>query len=85
VSSVDGQLATLTQALSDTDPGVIQAGEPGSYRLRVYARGRDAAAEHITLDSPLETHHLQIWPAPRTTPRLLLSTDQFGGLMGRRS
>jgi hypothetical protein len=59
---------------------------PGSYRLRVHARGRDAANEHVTsLVEPLEEHLLQLWPAPEQETQLLETRDQFGAVFGRVS
>ena len=52
---------------------------PGSYRVRVCARGRDAGfrADRVT-DSPVEEHLLQIWPAPHA-PDVVYKQDRFLG------
>jgi len=54
---------------------------PGSYRVRVHARGRDRAhAAGPVVDEPLEQHLIQIWPAAVGAPQVLKATDEFGRL-----
>lgn len=52
---------------------------PGSFRLRVHARGRDAGAERdVVSGRPVEEHLIQVWPAlpgPDVTHK---ATDGFG-------
>jgi hypothetical protein len=44
------------------DIGVLTSG-PGTYRLRVYARGRDTARNRF-VDVPTEDYLIQVWPDP---------------------
>jgi hypothetical protein len=50
------------------EPGNLTPAGPGWYRVRVRARGRDAARAAgtacIDADPPLEEHTVNIWPAP---------------------
>lgn len=50
------------------EPGNLTPGGPGWYRVRLRARGRDAARSagtgSIDADPPLEEHAVSIWPAP---------------------
>lgn len=62
----------------------IDLGSAGEYRVRIFARGRDAASKEVVVYEPMEFHHLQFWPGPATLPCVLLMTkDQFGSAMGR--
>jgi hypothetical protein len=62
-------------------PNLAQAG-PGSYRLRVHARGRDqAAALPVGPEEPLEEFLLVSWPAPPSPEHAFKHTDQFGQLI----
>jgi hypothetical protein len=56
----------------------------GDYRLRVHARGRDDANQSVLpLETVLEHHLLQLWPAPPAPPTLLTGSDEFGAAYGR--
>jgi len=58
---------------------------PGSYRVRVHARGRDRAhAAGPVVEEALEQHLIQIWPAAVGAEQVLKASDEFGDLMGRR-
>lgn len=54
-------------------------GQPGSYRIRVHARGRDAgAAEDVVARTPVEEHLVQIWPASPAPAVIHKITDKVG-------
>ena len=61
------------------DAELIPALPPGSYRVRVHARGRDAAyaVRHVR-GSPLEEHLIIAWPAPPGPEVLHKLTDACG-------
>jgi len=44
---------------------------PGSYRLRVSARGRDGGRDGEFADGPVDAYLLQLWPAP-SQPDMIL-------------
>ncbi|MGI5171444.1 SAM-dependent methyltransferase [Spirillospora sp. CA-253888] len=51
---------------------------PGRYRLRIHVRGRALAAPYSVLETPLETHLIQLWPNPTAQdPVLLTGPDQY--------
>jgi hypothetical protein len=63
------------------DLGSLVAAGPGSYRLRVHARGRDQAhAIHTAPEEPLEEHLLITWPTPPANETILKQTDHYGAL-----
>jgi hypothetical protein len=52
---------------------------PGSYRVRLHARGRDIGADlDVVEGEPVEEHLLQIWPAPAAGIVVHKATDEFG-------
>jgi hypothetical protein len=64
------------------DERLIPVLEPGSYRVRVHARGRDTGQASATTeeaaDGPVEEHLLLAWPA-RPAPELVHKlTDAYG-------
>ncbi|WP_158711672.1 hypothetical protein [Streptomyces xylophagus] len=65
---------TLGELFTDPRPGLPQlaAHGPGSYRIRVSARGRDTAHEFP------EEHSILCWPTPQAPPMSLKLTDQSG-------
>lgn len=61
-------------------------GHPGTWRIRIHARGRDVAASHSSpLTQPVESHLLLLWQAPMSPVRLLRGTDEVGSRHGRKS
>lgn len=64
------------------DERLIPMLEPGSYRVRVHARGRDAGqALGMTADAangPVEEHLLLAWPARPAPERVHKLTDAYG-------
>ncbi|WP_157430709.1 hypothetical protein [Actinomadura macra] len=49
---------------------------PGRGRLRIHVRDRAVALRHSKLESPLETHFIQVWPSSEPqAPAVLLGPD----------
>ncbi|MEV4342725.1 hypothetical protein [Streptomyces sp. NPDC049590] len=67
---------SLMTDLDEDLPSLVAAG-PGSYRLRVHARGRDLAVDLVP-DTITEHYLLQCWPAPPAPPSVLRTTDTYG-------
>ncbi|MEU6413807.1 hypothetical protein [Microbispora sp. NPDC046933] len=63
--SPEGEALLIDWARSviDDSPSLTPHG-PGSYRLRVHARGRDMEWRELAPSEPGEEHLIQIWPAP---------------------
>ncbi|CAL9645775.1 hypothetical protein [Streptomyces sp. enrichment culture] len=55
----------------------LAAHGPGSYRLRVHARGRDRAID-LAPDGVVEHYLIQSWPAPFQDTLLVKATDAYG-------
>ncbi|MFE9112258.1 hypothetical protein ACFYN9_21930 [Streptomyces collinus] len=54
---------------------------PGSYRLRVHARGRDRAVDQTVIDEVVESYLIQSWPATDVVGQdalLVKATDAYG-------
>ncbi len=60
-------LGTPTMGTLD-DPVLV--GE-GTHRVRLSAKGVAEASKYATLDDPVETHRLQVWPSSAEPPRVL--------------
>lgn len=53
--------------------------EPGPYRVRVHARGRDQGQDLLIVeDNPVEEHLILVWPAPPTPEAVHKLTDAYG-------
>ncbi|WP_406631946.1 hypothetical protein [Amycolatopsis sp. WGS_07] len=50
---------------------------PGTYRVRVHARGRDIAP-HSHAETPQEHYLISVWPAPEAPATVHKQTDRFG-------
>ncbi|MFF0203451.1 hypothetical protein [Streptomyces sp. NPDC005017] len=50
---------------------------PGSYRLRVHARGRDLATG-LTVDKAAESYLIQAWPAEHRDALVVKASDVYG-------
>ncbi|WP_262705051.1 MULTISPECIES: hypothetical protein [Streptomyces] len=50
---------------------------PGTYRVRVHARGRDTAPDGATFE-PVEDYRIIIWSAPQVTDTVHKQTDAVG-------
>ncbi|MDG5808583.1 hypothetical protein P9869_39250 [Streptomyces ossamyceticus] len=61
----------------DEDLPVLSFNGPGTYRLRVHARGRDTAIDLAPKDVT-EWYLIQAWPAPPQDPTVLCQTDSYG-------
>ena len=51
---------------------------PGTYRLRIHARGRDASVHTVQGDLPPEEYLLTSWPAVPSPELVIRLTDQCG-------
>ncbi|WOX17068.1 hypothetical protein [Streptomyces sp. N50] len=89
---VDHSVETLTGALRVTSvmddppdlPHLTPQG-PGTYRIRVHARGRDTAPDGVTSE-PVEDYLLIVWPADPRPDTVHKQTDAYGaGLRAQRS
>ncbi|BCM71182.1 hypothetical protein EASAB2608_06516 [Streptomyces sp. EAS-AB2608] len=70
------QVTPLMTDLDEDLPDLAAAG-PGTYRLRVHARGRDQAVD-LAPDTITEHYLLQCWPQPPAPAQLLRATDDYG-------
>ncbi|WP_405961309.1 hypothetical protein OG235_37245 [Streptomyces sp. NBC_00024] len=61
----------------DEELPVLSFNGPGSYRLRVHARGRDTAVD-LAPDEVTEWYLIQAWPAPAQDVAVLRQTDSYG-------
>ena len=59
------------------DLPILSPGGPGTYRLRIHTRGRDAHYDQV-VDTPSEEYHLIAWPATPTGPLIIRATDRCG-------
>jgi hypothetical protein len=59
------------------DLPVLSPTGPGTYRLRIHTRGRDAHHDQV-VDTPTEEYHLVCWPAPPTGALIIRATDRCG-------
>ncbi|WP_409461719.1 hypothetical protein [Amycolatopsis sp. GA6-003] len=78
VDSEDGELVVHGRG-EDPPPGLPELAHagPGSYRLRVHARGRDIAAHH-NAEEPVETYRISAWPAPEAPEAVYKQSDKHG-------
>jgi len=76
-----GRLAVhqLLYLPGETPPDLptLSPGGPGSYRVRIHTRGRDAHYDQV-VDTPDEEYHLTSWPATPTGPLIIRATDRCG-------
>lgn len=56
---------------------------PGSYRLRVSARGRDEGAANEFADEPVDHYLIQMWPAPLEADAVLRTESRNAGYWHR--
>lgn len=77
-SSASGELMVrgIMDDLDEELP-VLSFNGPGSYRLRVHARGRDTAVD-LAPDEVTEWYLIQVWPAPAQDVAVLRQTDSYG-------
>jgi hypothetical protein len=76
--SASGELM-VRGMMDDLDEGlpVLSFNGPGTYLLRVHARGRDTAID-LAPDEVTEWYLIQAWPAPPQAPTVLCQTDSYG-------
>lgn len=48
---------------------------PGSYRVRVNARGRDAGADNELAEEAVDFYLIQLWPAKSRPDEIVLTTS----------
>ncbi len=66
------------------DLPVLTPAGPGSYRVRVHARGRDTAPDGVA-EEPLEDYLLTVWPAPPRSDTVYKQTDEYGATWRRQA
>jgi hypothetical protein len=58
-------LAVISDGTGPDELDALTPAGPGSYRVRVHARGRDdGAAADVVAGAPVAEHLIQVWPAP---------------------
>jgi hypothetical protein len=67
----DAQPKWSTWAGEDNGPIPIL---PGSYRVRVNARGRDSGRDGEFADGPVDWYLIEVWPAPSVPDAILRTT-----------
>ncbi|MET7457047.1 hypothetical protein ABZT03_35220 [Streptomyces sp. NPDC005574] len=76
--SPSGELLVTPLMDDPADLPSLASQGPGTYRLRIYARGRDAAVNHTEPDDVAETYLIQSWPAAHQDALLVKATDSYG-------
>jgi len=76
--SSSGELLVTSFMDDPADLPSLASQGPGSYRLRVHARGRDRAVDQTTVDEVVESYLVQSWPAPHEGALLVQATDTYG-------
>lgn len=66
----------------DNFPAIPLTDEPGDYRLRVHARGRQSVRDYYeddepVEDQPIEWYLLEVWPAAWAEPEVLRLTSSY--------
>jgi hypothetical protein len=77
-NSPSGELLVTSFMDDPADLPSLASQGPGSYRLRVHARGRDRAVDQTTVDEAVESYLIQSWPAAHQDALLLKATDAYG-------
>ncbi|MFF5681453.1 hypothetical protein [Streptomyces althioticus] len=68
----------VTSLMSDTpNLPVLTPQGPGTYRVRVHARGRDTVPDGA-VDEPVEEYLLIVWRAERQPDKIYRQSDQYG-------
>jgi hypothetical protein len=57
------------------DGGELGPVDPGAYRVRVSARGRDAGADGEFADGVVDTYLVELWPAPLAADAIVRTTS----------
>ncbi|GGU42885.1 hypothetical protein [Streptomyces violascens] len=76
-------LAVTSDCEADEELPDFTDAQPGPFRIRVHARGRDAGEEASLNDidgdaEPVEEHLVIAWPAPVAPETIHKATDRFG-------
>jgi hypothetical protein len=77
-----GRVEVAPWAWDDPAPDlpVLTPQGPGTYRMRVHARGREQGWEQQEVEGvPIEHHLIQVWPAP-DAPETIYRRDKVTGL-----
>ncbi|MFD0336359.1 hypothetical protein ACFQZ0_30225 [Streptomyces erythrogriseus] len=81
---IDHSVETATGALRVTsvmtdapDLPLLTPQGPGTYRVRVHARGRDIVPDGVA-DDPAEDYLLIVWPAEPQPDEIHKQTDRYG-------
>ncbi|MEU6911327.1 hypothetical protein ABZ935_39290 [Streptomyces coeruleorubidus] len=77
-NSPSGELLVTSFMDDPADLPSLASQGPGSYRLRVHARGRDRAVDQTTVYEAVESYLIQSWPAAHQDALLLKATDPYG-------
>lgn len=79
LSAPTGQLrpAALMAGPADALFAALTMTGPGSYRIRVHARGRDTLVDGVSRD-PVEEYRITAWPGPLEPGRIYRQTDTYG-------
>jgi hypothetical protein len=77
LAAPDGRVSVA--ALMAEGPGLpdLTPAGPGTYRLRVHAKGRDAAVD-LAAWEPVEEYLIQAWPSDHAPEAVLRHTDSYG-------
>jgi hypothetical protein len=70
------RVATIMSDVPEGLPLLTPAG-PGSYRLRLHAKGRDTNPDGVA-DDPFETYLLIVWPGPAAAEIIYKTSDGVG-------
>jgi hypothetical protein len=76
--SLSGEVFVTSFMDDPADLPSLASQGPGSYRLRVHARGRDRAVDQTTVDEVVESYLIQSWPAAHQDALLVKATDTYG-------
>ncbi|MEU1940637.1 hypothetical protein ACH49O_41025 [Streptomyces coeruleorubidus] len=76
--SPSGELLVTSFMDDPADLPSLASRGPGSYRLRVHARGRDRAVDQTTVDEVAESYLIQSWPAAHQDALLVKASDAYG-------
>ncbi|HST85181.1 MAG TPA: hypothetical protein VLL08_25805 [Kineosporiaceae bacterium] len=80
--SGDVRVAALMDDAPESLPNLVTG--PGSYRLRVHARGRDSNPDGVA-EEPVEEYLLMVWPAPMSAEQVFKASDTVGELNRRHA
>jgi hypothetical protein len=72
-----GRLAVDAPMANAPDLPVLTPAGPGSYRIRVHARGRDTAPDIVAFE-PAEHYLITVWPSPPAPEAVHKQTDRYG-------